>query len=46
MAGGDQPSYVLDSEYALRDAYFTAPFPHPSYVLVDHLGAVRDKFVG
>lgn len=41
-----QPQTVEDTDSTMRDAFFTAPYPHPSYVIVDHKGVVRHKFVG
>lgn len=41
-----QPQTVEDTDSTMRDAFFTAPYPHPSYVIVDHKGIVRHKFVG
>ena len=46
VLNAQQPTYVFDDGYALRDAYFTPPYPHPSYVVIDHTGVVRHKFVG
>ena len=40
------PWTINDSDYVLRDEFFTAPFPHPSYVLLDWEGRVRHKLVG
>jgi len=40
------PLTVLDQSYALRDAYFTTPFGHPAYVILDASGVVRHKFIG
>ena len=37
---------VLDQDYALRDDFFTTPFGHPSYVILDGDLRVRHKFVG
>eukprot|EP00418_Pyrodinium_bahamense_P047030 CAMPEP_0179196758 /NCGR_PEP_ID=MMETSP0796-20121207/97843_1 /TAXON_ID=73915 /ORGANISM="Pyrodinium bahamense, Strain pbaha01" /LENGTH=176 /DNA_ID=CAMNT_0020901175 /DNA_START=326 /DNA_END=852 /DNA_ORIENTATION=+ len=41
-----QPLTIHDGSYVLRDAFFTSPYPHPSYVIIDHLGRMREKFVG
>lgn len=41
-----QPLTIDDRDAQLRDAFFTAPFPHPAYVIIDHNGKVHDKFVG
>ena len=30
----------------MKDALFTRPYPHPSYVILDSSGVVRHKFVG
>ncbi|CAB9511004.1 expressed unknown protein [Seminavis robusta] len=40
------PLTVLDQDSALRDDFFTAPFPHPSYVILDGDLKVRHKIVG
>lgn len=41
-----QPMYTKDSDYVLRDAFFTPPFPHPSYAIVGANGELLSKFVG
>lgn len=41
-----QPFTINDAETQLRDALFLPPFPHPSYVIIDHNGIIREKFVG
>lgn len=40
------PWTVMDESYVLRDEFFTAPFPHPAYVILDWEGVVRHKLVG
>ena len=40
------PWTVNDESYVLRDEFFTAPFPHPAYVILDWEGRVREKVVG
>merc|ERR1712129_345069 len=42
----EMPLSVNDIDYELRDDYFTAPFGHPSYVILDDELKVRHKFVG
>jgi len=42
----EMPVSVDDVDYELRDDYFTAPFGHPSYVILDGDLRVRHKFVG
>ena len=32
---------VDDNSYAMRDVFFTSPFPHPSYIIIDYEGKVR-----
>lgn len=44
--GAAMPLTVNDEDYQLRDALFTSPFPHPSYVVLDADLRVRAKFVG
>ena len=46
-----QPRYTLDSDFILRDTFFTPPYPHPSYAIVGpsgtHAGGeLLSKFVG
>ena len=40
------PLTIDDSTSALRDTFFTAPYPHPAYVVLDWEGRVRHKLVG
>jgi CCN3 Nov like TSP1 domain len=40
------PFTVLEQDFALRDDFFTAPFGHPSYVILDGDLKVRHKIVG
>lgn len=42
----EMPLTVLDQEYELRDDFFTTPFGHPSYVILDGDLTVRHKFIG
>jgi DNA-binding beta-propeller fold protein YncE len=42
----EMPLTVLDQDYELRDDFFTTPFGHPSYVILDGDLIVRHKFVG
>lgn len=42
----EMPLTVLDQEYEMRDTYFTTPFGHPSYVVLDGDLRVRHKFIG
>ena len=37
---------VDDLDFEIRDLYFTPPFGHPSYVVLDGNLNVRHKFVG
>jgi len=47
MVGGDCGRWTVNDEsYVLRDEFFTAPFPHPAYVILDWEGRVREKVVG
>ena len=41
-----QPLTVYDDDSTLRDLLFTAPYPHPSYAILDWNRTVRHKFVG
>jgi len=45
-ASGKMPLVASDNDYVIRDLYFTAPFGHPSYVIMDGNLEVRHKFVG
>jgi len=40
------PLTTTDSDYVIRDALFTSPYPHPSYVILDWDLKLRHKFVG
>jgi len=40
------PVVVDDLDFEIRDLYFTPPFGHPSYVVLDGNLNVRHKFVG
>jgi len=40
------PIVVDDPNYVIRDLYFTPPFAHPSYVVLDGDLKVRHKFTG
>jgi len=42
----EMPLSVYDSDYVIRDDFFTTPFGHPSYVILDGSLTVRHKFVG
>ena len=42
----EMPLTVDDVDYSIRDDFFTAPFNHPSYVILDSDLKVRHKFVG
>jgi len=42
----EMPLAVLDQDYELRDDFFTTPFGHPSYVILDGDLTVRKKFIG
>ena len=42
----DQPYTIYDEDYAIRDLLFTAPYHHPSYVILDGAGEIVHKFVG
>jgi len=42
----EMPWSVSDQNYELRDDFFTTPFGHPSYVIIDETGVVRHKFIG
>lgn len=42
----EMPLTVLDEEYEMRDDWFTTPFGHPSYIVLDGDLRVRHKFVG
>lgn len=41
-----QPLTVSDSQYDLRDSFFTSPYPHPSYIILDENLVVTYKSVG
>lgn len=41
----DQPLTIYDADYAIRDLLFTAPYHHPSYVIIAD-GVIAHKFVG
>lgn len=41
-----QPLTIHDDASVLRDFFFTSPYPHPSYAIIDYKGIVRAKFVG
>jgi len=43
---GKMPLVARDTNYVIRDLYFTAPFGHPSYVILDGDLEVRHKYVG
>jgi len=42
----DMPLVIEDPDYIMRDLYFTPPFGHPSYVILDGDLQVRHKFIG
>ena len=42
----EMPLSVYDVQYELRDDFFTTPFGHPSYVVLDGNLRVRHKFIG
>jgi hypothetical protein len=42
----EMPLSVDDVNYEIRDDFFTTPFGHPSYVILDPAGRVRHKFIG
>eukprot|EP00568_Trieres_chinensis_P005164 CAMPEP_0183300414 /NCGR_PEP_ID=MMETSP0160_2-20130417/6849_1 /TAXON_ID=2839 ORGANISM="Odontella Sinensis, Strain Grunow 1884" /NCGR_SAMPLE_ID=MMETSP0160_2 /ASSEMBLY_ACC=CAM_ASM_000250 /LENGTH=986 /DNA_ID=CAMNT_0025462829 /DNA_START=130 /DNA_END=3090 /DNA_ORIENTATION=- len=42
----EMPLSVNDLNYEIRDDYFTTPFGHPSYVVLDGNLTVRAKFAG
>ena len=47
MLGVDTAGLTInDDSAAMRDVFFTSPFPHPSYIIIDPHGKVRAKFVG
>ena len=41
-----QPLTVSDTQYDLRDVFFTSPYPHPSYIILDEDLTVTYKSVG
>eukprot|EP00986_Skeletonema_menzelii_P002371 scaffold647_cov150-Skeletonema_menzelii.AAC.18 len=41
-----QPLTVSDTQYDLRDSFFTSPYPHPSYIILDENLVVTYKSVG
>lgn len=41
-----QPLTVSDQQYDLRDFFFTSPYPHPSYIILDENLVVTYKSVG
>jgi len=41
-----QPLTVSDTQYDLRDSFFTSPYPHPSYIILDENLVVTSKSVG
>jgi len=42
----EMPISVNDINYEIRDDFFTSPFMHPSYVILDGDLRVRHKFIG
>jgi len=42
----EMPWSVDDSSYSLRDQFFTSPFGHPAYVVLDGNLEIRHKFIG
>lgn len=42
----EMPIAIHDEEYEIRDDFFTTPFGHPSYVILDADLRVRHKFIG
>jgi len=42
----EMPWSVDDSSYQLRDEFFTSPFGHPAYVVLDGNLRVKHKFIG
>ena len=40
------PITVSDQQYDLRDVFFTSPYPHPSYIILDENLKVTYKSVG
>ena len=42
----EMPWSVDDSSYALRDQFFTSPFGHPAYVILDGNLEIKHKFIG
>lgn len=46
VAPREMPLTVLDEDYEMRDDWFTTPFGHPSYLILDGDLRVRHKFIG
>ena len=42
----EMPWSVDDNSYALRDQFFTSPFGHPAYVVLDGNLEIKHKFIG
>jgi len=42
----EMPWSVDDSSYVLRDQFFTSPFGHPAYVILDGNLEIKHKFIG
>ncbi len=42
----EMPLSINDFNYEIRDDLFTAPFGHPSYVILDENLKIRHKFIG
>ena len=42
----DMPWSVDDTNYKIRDEFFTAPFGHPAYVVLDGNLQIQHKFIG
>ena len=40
------PWSVDDDTYAIRDQFFTSPFGHPAYVVLDGNLQITNKFIG
>mmetsp|Transcript_18058 Transcript_18058/g.36018 ORF Transcript_18058/g.36018 Transcript_18058/m.36018 type:complete len:1288 (+) Transcript_18058:253-4116(+) len=45
-SGTNMPLVVDDDAFTMRDDFFTTPFGHPSYVVLDGELTVRHKFTG
>merc|ERR1712238_510577 len=44
--GQDMPWSVDDTSYKIRDEFFTSPFGHPAYVILDGTLEIKHKFIG